>query len=699
MYDDKKSLAMFHEMIRDLTPACKSAKPTELHRMVQRWVTEGRVLRNYTQNIDGIETQLPQLQTMIPLPHPKEGRTPKLIQLHGTLLKMVCVGCKDITDINPELFNGPNKPPCEVCEKRVNSEGKRKATIGWRRPRLLLYGEPGDDDEAIRQTIKADLEAKPDVLFVFGTSLKVPGVQALVKDMGSVAGLRVWCNKDPPPKIPGIEWDLIVRGCCDELAKRASHLGTGDSAKESFQPARTLLQAERMLSQADVDRPTPQELWFSIESRHKLNQECLEEAFAATNDAIASSEHKRSRAATELPGYVSELGRCMIPTIMGYDEYMATNWAEESIRLQHRNTLALMTMGQATAALRNGPKPFPIPILIPTELNPSESHPFDAKRYLDVLATKKDVNVHIYYDAPPKNKKFSVPKLMSGKQAIEALQSNKPANILDIRGGSIQLECLDSNSEYSILDDLAFGGLDSNDTIGKEITALGEFIRTTFSLISNPPAWSDWHCDRHGTVTAIKCEYGNKGWFMRPGLLKDEREQWKREQVLPLPAIAVGLKEGDHLLMPPSTPHGPMTLPSGKVPDVCKMSGRMHLSLHGLVNSVEQTLEDEENSAGTNEPTAKDFWEVMERIWNLWGNRSPAWEWPPDDQYTQFSGIIQERKARQQELKTHACKCKGGCGKACGCVKKRSPCNERCHTDDGGDKCMNTAAIRSESKS
>ena len=452
-------------------------------------------------------------------------------------------------------------------------------------------------------------------------------------------------------------------------------------------------------SEMPADGPTPQEQWSSVvKSRHVLNREYLEQALALTKEVIADGKPDESRAARELPGYVSELQRCTIPTIIDYNEYMTTNWAEKSRRRQHGNTLALLTMEQATHTLRNGPKPFPIPILIPIELNPSESQPFDARRYLNILSTKENINIHTYYDAPPPNEKFVVPKVMSGKQATEALQSREPANILDIRGSRLRLECLDENPEYCILSDLAFEELDSNNTIGKNITEVGEFTRTSFSLLSSPPAWSDWHYDRHGTVTAVMNEYGEKLWPVQASLSMDEEvKYWKRGETLSSTPIPIALREGDCLLMPASTPHGPITLPSGKEPDVCKMSGRMYLPLHGLVNSAQQTLKDEEDPAGTNEPTASNYWKVMKRIYGLWEEHNSAWEWPSDDQLAQFQSILQERELKMQG---YACKCKGGCGKACGCVKKDSPCNERCHTDEGKDRCKNNAATRSpESKS
>jgi NAD-dependent histone deacetylase SIR2 len=92
---------------------------------------------------------------------------------------------------------------------------------------MVLYNEHNPDDEAIGAVVKADLRTRPDALIVVGTTLKVPGVKRIVKEMcGVVRGRRdgatIWINMDTPPVSKDYEWDLIVKGPCDRVANVAS---------------------------------------------------------------------------------------------------------------------------------------------------------------------------------------------------------------------------------------------------------------------------------------------------------------------------------------------------------------------------------------------------------------------------------------------------------------------------------------------
>lgn len=91
---------------------------------------------------------------------------------------------------------------------------------------MVLYNEHNPDEDAIGSVTTADLRTRPDALIVVGTTLKVPGVKRIVKEMcGVVRGRRdgatIWINKNPPPPGPGFEWDLIVSGPCDRVAELA----------------------------------------------------------------------------------------------------------------------------------------------------------------------------------------------------------------------------------------------------------------------------------------------------------------------------------------------------------------------------------------------------------------------------------------------------------------------------------------------
>ncbi|KAI9737315.1 MAG: hypothetical protein M1818_005848 [Claussenomyces sp. TS43310] len=231
VYKSGDSTTSFHNMVRELSHLTQNARPTLFHHMLATLAEEGRLLRLYSQNVDGIDTSMIPLATNVPL-NPK-GPWPKTIQLHGGLEKMVCTKCGELSKFDGHLFEGPEPPSCEACETidnlRTTMAGKRSHGIGRLRPRMVLYNEFNPDEEAIGAVTAADLRSRPDAVIVVGTSLKVPGVRRIAREMCWVArgrrdGFTAWINHGPEPV--GAEfkdcWDLVVRGDCDEVARQAA---------------------------------------------------------------------------------------------------------------------------------------------------------------------------------------------------------------------------------------------------------------------------------------------------------------------------------------------------------------------------------------------------------------------------------------------------------------------------------------------
>lgn len=218
-------------MVRNLSKKVSTAEPTAFHQMLATLASEGRLLRLYTQNVDGIDTSLPPLATDVPLD--RKGPWPRTVQLHGSLEKMVCSKCNALKDFDAALFDGPVPPLCTVCvdldKVRTESAGKRSHGIGKLRPRMVLYNEHNPDDEAIGFVMAADLRARPDAVIVVGTSMEIPGVKRFVREACGVVrgrkdGVAIWINRGPPPIAKEFDdcWDLTVAGNCDEVARRAN---------------------------------------------------------------------------------------------------------------------------------------------------------------------------------------------------------------------------------------------------------------------------------------------------------------------------------------------------------------------------------------------------------------------------------------------------------------------------------------------
>ncbi|OAK98757.1 DHS-like NAD/FAD-binding domain-containing protein [Phaeosphaeriaceae sp. SRC1lsM3a] len=230
VYQDDVSTSTFHDMVRSLSQHTKSAQPTAFHHLLATLAQEGRLMRLYTQNVDGIDTSLPPLSTKTPLPG--KGPWPKTVQLHGGLDYMVCSKCHNLAPMDAEKFNGPTPPPCPTCVENDTIRqvaDKRSHGIGCLRPRMVLYNEFNPDGESIGSCSTADLRSKPDAVIVAGTTLKVPGVRRLAREMCKIVrdrkdGVAVWINNDPEPIGKDLEdvWDLVVKGPCDEVARHAN---------------------------------------------------------------------------------------------------------------------------------------------------------------------------------------------------------------------------------------------------------------------------------------------------------------------------------------------------------------------------------------------------------------------------------------------------------------------------------------------
>jgi NAD-dependent histone deacetylase SIR2 len=187
--------------------------------------------------------------------HKEEGKWPKTIQLHGGLDKMVCTKCHELSDFHADRFGGAVPPICTNCEElnRVRTEvaGKRSHGVGMLRPRMVLYNEHNPDDEAIGAVTREDLRKRPDAIIVVGTTLKVPGVKRIVREMCATVrdrkdGVAIWINAGSEPSGKEFEdcWDIVVKGTCDEVARHAAlrqwnELDTGAPViEESLERAR-----------------------------------------------------------------------------------------------------------------------------------------------------------------------------------------------------------------------------------------------------------------------------------------------------------------------------------------------------------------------------------------------------------------------------------------------------------------------------
>ena len=217
-------------MVVAMASQVSAASPTSFHMLLSHLAKSGKLLRLYTQNIDYLDSRLSDLSTHIPLTgaHP----FPRTVQLHGTLSHMHCTKCHYLELLNAQLFTdsceeAPVCPECDEMEAVRKVAGKRKVGVGRLRPRIVLYNEMHPDSEAIGKITETDLKARPDALVVVGTSMKIPGVKRMVREMckavRSVRGGRtIWINSGQTPPLTGgfdqTSWDIVVDADCQTVA-------------------------------------------------------------------------------------------------------------------------------------------------------------------------------------------------------------------------------------------------------------------------------------------------------------------------------------------------------------------------------------------------------------------------------------------------------------------------------------------------
>ena len=217
-------------MVVAMASQVSAASPTSFHMLLSHLSKSGKLLRLYTQNIDYLDSRLSDLSTDIPLTG--ASPFPRTVQLHGTLSHMQCTKCHYLELLDAQLFtdSGEEAPLCPECDEMEvvrKVAGKRNVGVGRLRPRIVLYNEMHPDSEAIGKITEADLKARPDLLMVVGTSMKIPGVKRMVREMVKAvrsvrSGSTIWINSGQQPPQTGAfdqtSWDVIVDGDCQTVA-------------------------------------------------------------------------------------------------------------------------------------------------------------------------------------------------------------------------------------------------------------------------------------------------------------------------------------------------------------------------------------------------------------------------------------------------------------------------------------------------
>ena len=221
IWRDHTSTAVFYKFIASLRKTIHNdiRKTSPTHRFIRTMRDQRRLVRCYTQNIDGLEEREGLSNDLVmgkgnrarftkkamerPMSSPSSLLHQRLdggcevVQLHGDLAKLRCTLCQRTCDWNTSihdrrLLNGraPRCISCDATNQSRQDRGKRGTKVGSLRPNIVLYGEEHPSADAIGDITTHDLSLSPDLLLILGTSLHVHGLKTLVKEFAKAVHSR-----------------------------------------------------------------------------------------------------------------------------------------------------------------------------------------------------------------------------------------------------------------------------------------------------------------------------------------------------------------------------------------------------------------------------------------------------------------------------------------------------------------------------
>lgn len=192
LFRDERSTEIFYSFMAGLRSATLDAQPTHTHQLLKLLKDKKKLLRCYTQNIDGLEFRA------------GLGFN-DTVQLHGDIHKLKCMNCSQTYPWSPAYAEEMQEGDAPDCENCINTSlarslsGKRSTSVGQLRPDIVLYGEDHPTGDDISLKLAKDCSRAPQLLIVMGTSLKVVGIKRLVRSLAqatrAAGGMVVFVNK------------------------------------------------------------------------------------------------------------------------------------------------------------------------------------------------------------------------------------------------------------------------------------------------------------------------------------------------------------------------------------------------------------------------------------------------------------------------------------------------------------------------
>ncbi|XP_057590426.1 NAD-dependent protein deacetylase sirtuin-1 isoform X2 [Hippopotamus amphibius kiboko] len=206
----RKDPRPFFKFAKEIYPG--QFQPSLCHKFIALSDKEGKLLRNYTQNIDTLE-QVAGIQ--------------RIIQCHGSFATASCLICKykvDCEAVRGDIFNQvvPRCPRCPADEP-----------LAIMKPEIVFFGE--NLPEQFHRAMKYDKD-EVDLLIVIGSSLKVRPV-ALIPSSIPHEVPQILINREP---LPHLHFDVELLGDCDVIINELCHRLGGEYAKLCCNPVKLL---------------------------------------------------------------------------------------------------------------------------------------------------------------------------------------------------------------------------------------------------------------------------------------------------------------------------------------------------------------------------------------------------------------------------------------------------------------------------
>ncbi|GFR78954.1 NAD-dependent protein deacetylase sirtuin-1 [Elysia marginata] len=197
----------FYKFAKEIYPG--QFKPSLCHHFIRLLETKGKLLRNYTQNIDTLE---------------QEAGIESVVQCHGSFATASCAVCGNKVDssvIKEDIFNQVI-PKCPICPPSDE--------MAVMKPDIVFFGE--SLPEHFHNLMTADKE-ECDLLIVIGSSLKVRPV-ALIPNSLPAGVPQILINRE---RLHYLNFDTELLGNCDNIvAELCRRLGDGWNHLVSEEP-------------------------------------------------------------------------------------------------------------------------------------------------------------------------------------------------------------------------------------------------------------------------------------------------------------------------------------------------------------------------------------------------------------------------------------------------------------------------------